>query len=127
MQGTLVPFLAQRAADAMWRLRRCMSAEADLLDEYRCGFDGEDEGLGKAFESDSRRGAHSLARLSTYETALERSLHRSLRTLTLLQAARGANALHVPWDDHRAGAALGMPRPAGAIPNSAAHSASPTP
>src|SRR5215212_6208255 len=58
----------------------------------------EDEGtatLGRTFIRDAE-GANAFSKLSRYETAIERSLHRALHELQRLQAARRAEGSAPP-------------------------------
>jgi hypothetical protein len=79
--------LVHRMAGAAWRLLRVPEMEAELLETLRDP-EAPGGGLARAFLGPGAESA-ALARLTRYETALERSYLRSLRTLNLLRLARG--------------------------------------
>ena len=77
--GALETTLANRITAQMWRLARIPAIEAEMIDTLRRKpGEGGDEigGLAAAWEEDEATYGGSLARLSRYETALERSLMR---------------------------------------------------
>ena len=86
--GVLETMVVNRIAAQMWRLSRVPGIEAELFDRLRYDGLGMDEGLAGAWLRDGAPYEGSLARLSRYETALERSITRLLGELRRLQADR---------------------------------------
>jgi len=80
--------IVERLAGVQWRLMRVPGIEAELLGRLRVNALGRDEGLGGAWARDVGPHGGALARLSRYETALERSAARLLAELRRLQDAR---------------------------------------
>lgn len=54
--GELELLLVERIVSCMWRLRRALRVEVEVLEYGRSDFQGEDEGLALTSWSDSRRG-----------------------------------------------------------------------
>ena len=86
--GALETILVNRIAAQSWRLSRVPGIEAEMLERLRYDGLGQDEGLAGAWLRDGSPYGGSLARLSRYETALERSISRLLKELRQLQAER---------------------------------------
>jgi hypothetical protein len=86
--GTVETALTDRIAQAIWRLRRIMSIEAEMLDHERRQPDGSLCTLGEVFARPSFGGPRGVLKLIRYETSLQRTLNQSLRLLRLEQAAR---------------------------------------
>ena len=87
--GALETMVVNRIAAQMWRVSRVPGIEAEIFDRLRYDGLGMDEGLAGAWLRDGSPYEGSLARLSRYETALERSISRLLKELRHLQADRG--------------------------------------
>jgi hypothetical protein len=92
--GEMEDLLVDRIITAHWRLRRLGRVEAGIfVRELSRGFAGEADSetdtatLGMSFIRDAN-GANAFSKLSRYETAIERSLHKTLHELQRLQAAR---------------------------------------
>jgi hypothetical protein len=86
--GTVETALTDRIAQAIWRLRRIMSIEAEMFDYERRQADGSLCTLGEVFARPSFGGPRGVLKLIRYETSLQRTLNQSLRLLRLEQAAR---------------------------------------
>jgi hypothetical protein len=80
--------LVNRLAAVQWRLARIPALEAELFALLRVDASGRDEGLGAAWARDGGPNGGALARLSRYETALERSASRLLAELRAVQRER---------------------------------------
>jgi len=100
--------LVDRIAAAQWRLARVPGIEAELFGKLRRDALGRDEGLGAAWARDAGPYGGALARLSRYETALERGTARLLEQLRRLQRERRA--------EERADAAAAQARAEGRDP-----------
>jgi hypothetical protein len=98
--------LVDRIISAHWRLRRLGRVEAGIFTYKYYGtpsdsleMEGMQEAnttmLGNAFVSDANEG-NAFSKLSRYETAIERSLFKSLHELQRLQAARQAESTLPP-------------------------------
>ncbi|MBW7998565.1 MAG: hypothetical protein FVQ81_18725 [Candidatus Glassbacteria bacterium] len=85
--GGVETTLANRIAAQMWRLARVPAIEAEMMDALRTHPE-EGGGLAAAWDEDESTYGGSLARLSRYEVALERSLTRMLKEFHRLQDRR---------------------------------------
>jgi hypothetical protein len=86
-QGALEEVFAARVIGSAWRLRRALRVEAGIFGEHAT-YHGQIE-LGHAFVRDGTgAGSEAFARLSRYESALERGLIAALHELQRLQAVR---------------------------------------
>ncbi len=116
-EGTLEEQFAERIVACLWRLRRVYPIEAGILrwrslmlehnyaTEEANGRGGESvtraeqrrvaQDPGAAFSNDALYG-NAIGKLSRYETAIERSLFRSLHALEQLQAARREREASAP-------------------------------
>jgi hypothetical protein len=92
-ESQLEVLLVNRLAAQQWRLARIPALEAELMETLRRDYLGQDEGLGAAWMRDAEPYGGALARLSRYETALERSVTRLLEQLRQAQAQRRRLAL----------------------------------
>lgn len=93
--GELEHLLVERVASCVWRLRRLLLVEAQLVRRLRRDpfDDAENDGeVGLAW----LRRDDLLANVSRYEVTLERSLYRAVHELERLQAARRGQAVPVP-------------------------------
>jgi hypothetical protein len=86
--GALETVLVNRIAAQQWRLARIPALEAELFERMRYDALGNDQGLGAAWARDAEPYGGALARLSRYETTLERNGARLLGELRRLQAVR---------------------------------------
>jgi hypothetical protein len=84
-EGEMEHFLVERIAEGMWRGSRCMAIEVELLESERAPASTGAQGWSGAF----RFGGRDIANLCAYESAIDRRMHLALRTLKLLQLARG--------------------------------------
>ena len=84
----LEKLIVNRIAAVQWRLARIPGLEAELFERLRYDALGHDDGLGTAWVRDAEPYGGALARLSRYETALERSSARLLEELRRLQRDR---------------------------------------
>jgi hypothetical protein len=82
--GTLETGYANRIAQELWRSQRCMAIEAEMFDHEREGIGERDYTLGEVFA----RGSKGVALLIRYQTAIDRSLERAVRSLQRLQRGR---------------------------------------
>ena len=96
--GQLETLLVHRLAGVQWRLARVPALEAELFERMRYDALGNDEGLGAAWVRDAEPYGGALARLSRYETTLERNGARLLNELRQLQAVR----LKAEWQELQA-------------------------
>jgi hypothetical protein len=113
--------LVNRLAATQWRLARVPVIEAELLERLRRDAQGNVEGLGAAWARDAGPYGGALARLSRYETALERNAARLLAELRRLQregqpaerreAQAAGHAEQGPWWERAAAAWPGAPGP----------------
>lgn len=99
--GAMEEHLAGRIAGLAWRLKRVPQVEIFLFHRHRWDDDtDEDLGLGPSFSWEEG----TFESLSRYETALERSLYRTLGEFQRCQAARiarqGVSALVVDVPVH---------------------------
>jgi hypothetical protein len=90
--GELELLLVERVVSCMWRLRRALRVEVEVLEYGRSDFQGEDEGLALAW----MRKRDTLASLNRYEVTLERAMYRALHELERQQARRRGEAVSVP-------------------------------
>jgi hypothetical protein len=86
--GALETVLVNRIAAQQWRLARIPALEAELFERMRYDALGNDQGLGAAWARDAEPYGGALARLSRYETMLERNGARLLGELRRLQTER---------------------------------------
>jgi hypothetical protein len=86
--GALETVLVNRIAAQQWRLARIPALEAELFERMRYDALGNDQGLGAAWARDAEPYGGALARLSRYETMLERNGARLLGELRRLQTQR---------------------------------------
>jgi hypothetical protein len=86
--GALETVLVNRIAAQQWRLARIPALEAELFERMRYDALGNDQGLGAAWARDAEPYGGALARLSRYETTLERNGARLLGELRRLQTQR---------------------------------------
>jgi hypothetical protein len=104
--GELENMLVDRIISAHWRLRRLGRVEAGIFTYKYYGtlsdtqeMEGMQEAnttmLGHAFVTDANE-SNAFSKLSRYETAIERSLFKSLHELQRLQAARQAEGTLSP-------------------------------
>jgi hypothetical protein len=104
--GELENMFVDRIISAHWRLRRLGRVEAGIFTYKYYGtlsdyleMGGMQEAnttmLGNAFVTDANEG-NAFSKLSRYETAIERSLFKSLHELQRLQAARQAESTLPP-------------------------------
>ena len=104
--GELENMFVDRIISAHWRLRRLGRVEDGIFTYKYYGtlsdsleMEGMQEAnttmLGNAFVTDANEG-NAFSKLSRYETAIERSLFKSLHELQRLQAARQAESTLPP-------------------------------
>jgi hypothetical protein len=89
-QGELETYLACRVAANIWRMNRVARIEAQLFNDAPIRALGEEIGIGRVFRAESAHGGNPFDKLCRYETAIDRGIHRALKELRALQAARGA-------------------------------------
>jgi hypothetical protein len=93
-QGPMERMLVDRIITAAWRLRRAHIVECGIFERTDNVYDPGNgaktftQFLRRKFES-ACKSADALGKLSRYESAIERSLHRALSELRRLQDARG--------------------------------------
>ena len=86
-EGRMEEELVERITSLIWRLKRALQIEQQiLLDGIFQAKDAQTK-LGKAFLRDAN-GGNGLAKLSRYEVMLERSLYRTIAELERLQGKR---------------------------------------
>ncbi len=86
--GSLETSLANRITAQTWRLARVPAIETEMIDALRPNASTGDGSLGKIWQKDESSYGGSLARLSRYETSLERSLMRLLAEFRRVQDRR---------------------------------------
>ena len=87
-QGRMEVELVERIVSLLWRLKRALKIEQQILLDGMLKSSNKNTRLGEAFLQDAN-GGNGMAKLSRYEVMLERSLMRSLAMLDRLQANRG--------------------------------------
>ena len=91
--GELELLLVERVVSCVWRLRRALRVEVEVLEDGRADFmTGEDQGLALGWT----RRRDTLTNLNRYEVTLERALYRALHELERQQAKRRGEAVSVP-------------------------------
>jgi hypothetical protein len=93
--GSLERVLAERVIVASWRLRRFERIEAIMLAAGCQDWRGNDVGLGTSFVAACVNG-DVFAKLSRYESGIERAFFRALHELQRLQAARTGEPVAPP-------------------------------
>jgi hypothetical protein len=91
--GELESLLVERVVSCVWRLRRALRVEAEIVERSSDSYAPGDEG--GAGVSWIRRHA-TFATLSRYETTNERAMYRALHELERLQAARRGERVPLP-------------------------------
>lgn len=89
--GELELLLVERVVSCVWRLRRALRIESELVERDRWSV-GADEGAALVWI----RRRDTLATLNRYEVTLERSMYRALHELERLQAARRGERVSLP-------------------------------
>jgi hypothetical protein len=90
--GELELLLVERAVSCVWRLRRLLRLEVELVERDRWSYSGEDHGASLAWV----RHEGTFNTMNRYEVTLERSLYRALHELERAQAARQGKAVPLP-------------------------------
>jgi hypothetical protein len=91
--GELELLLVERVISCVWRLRRALRVEVEVLEDGRSSvLTGDDQGLASAWA----RKRDTLTNLNRYEVTLERALYRALHELERQQARRRGEAVSVP-------------------------------
>ena len=91
--GELELLLVERVVTCVWRLRRALRIEVEVLEGGRSDIlTGDDQGLATGWI----RRRDTLANLNRYEVTLERALYRALHELERQQARRRGEAVSVP-------------------------------
>lgn len=86
--------LVDRITANVWRLRRAMQIEREMIDDDRKDLFGKGlKTLGEAFSYDSAN-YDTYSKLIRYEASIERGIYKALHELQRLQAAR--NGISVP-------------------------------
>ncbi len=93
-QGELEGILVDRVVSSLWRLRRVVRIETDLLGREEWLTDRK-RTLGEKFENDCKGGA-SFLKLMRYENSLQRGLYRALHELVRLQMMRLGKQVTAP-------------------------------
>jgi len=98
--GAIEELLTERIITSAWRLRRCLDIESKASDNNRFGPDDLtglrtflDVGMGYIRDG---HGSDAIARLSRYETTIERSLFKAMHELERVQARRRGVDVPVP-------------------------------
>jgi hypothetical protein len=98
-KGAVELHLAERVALCAWRLRRVYRIESGLFRKTRKSWSSGAPADAQEIETVFLRlvsHGDELAKLTRYETSIERSLQRALRSLERRQAMRGGAALLAP-------------------------------
>jgi len=98
-KGAVELHLAERVALCAWRLRRVYRIETGLFRKTRKSWSNGATAETQEIETVFLRLVSQddeLAKLTRYETSIERSLQRALRALERRQAMRGAGGLFAP-------------------------------
>lgn len=91
-ESPLEQVLADRVIANMWRLRRVLRIEREVMESKPYGIPEPKEGvLGANFSQ-----SHTYQKLMRYETSIERGLYRALHELQRLQAARRGESVVAP-------------------------------
>lgn len=91
--GELELLLVERVVSCVWRLRRALRVEVEVLERDRSDtLTGDDQGLALAW----MRKLDTLTNLNRYEVTLERALYRALHELERQQAKRRGEAVSLP-------------------------------
>jgi len=91
--GEMEEYLTDRIVSTAWRLRRVIAIETNFFEDNRYDYEGEDKGLASTF---FHNGGEAIAKLSRYETTLERSLFKALHELQRIQAIRSGENVQPP-------------------------------
>ena len=93
--GELELVLVDRIVTALWRLRRVVAMETEVIQHYRDPARNSFRAVtnGEALLHDH---GDRLGRLLRHETTFERSLYKALHELERRQAARGGEAVPLP-------------------------------
>jgi hypothetical protein len=95
-QTELELVLVDRITANVWRLRRVMQIEREMIEDDRKGsFSKELKTLGEAFSYDSAN-YDTYSKLIRYEASIERGIYKALHELQRLQAARNGENVPVP-------------------------------
>lgn len=90
--GVMEMVLADRMVANVWRLRRAMQIERDLMEAQQFGVPaGVEQTLGINFSYN-----HTYTKLMRYEASLERGLYRAYHELQRLQAVRRGEQVPAP-------------------------------
>lgn len=98
--GELELALTDRIVSNLWRLRRALKAEMEMMDDdcdpsSSFDLDQNRKSLGKAFSIDFN-GSDSYGKFIRYEASIERGLYKALHELQRLQAARNGQVVPLP-------------------------------
>lgn len=104
-RGALEKMLAERIVLSIWRLRRAMSIELDViragLERYKSSSQRErtNTSAWRSIASNELGCNGSWININRYEIAIERQLYKALHELLRLRAERGGEHIPIPWND----------------------------
>ena len=93
-EGALENILVDRVVSTLWRMRRVVRIETDLMGREEW-LSNRKRNLGEKFENDCKGGA-SFLKLMRYENSLQRGLYRALHELVRLQMMRLGKEVSAP-------------------------------
>lgn len=93
--GELEVVLVDRIVTALWRLRRVVAMETDVIQHYR-NLERMSQRSGTLGEAMLHDHGDRFSRILRYEITYERSLYKALHELERLQAARAGEAVPLP-------------------------------
>jgi hypothetical protein len=93
--GELELVLVDRIVTALWRLRRVVTMETDVIEHYR-NLERMSQRAGTLGEAMLHDHGDRFSRILRYEITYERSLYKALHELQRLQAARTGEAVPLP-------------------------------
>lgn len=88
--------LVDRIVSNIWRLRRAMQVERDMIEDSRKEFMSDrKKGMGEAFRYDFAN-SEGFLKFTRYETSIERSIYKALHELERMQSARNGDKPPAP-------------------------------
>ena len=88
-QSELELVLVDRITANIWRLRRVMQIETQMIEDYKKDeFSSRKDNLGRAFNKYDAVHNDTYSKLIRYESSIERGVYKALHELQRLQAAR---------------------------------------
>jgi hypothetical protein len=93
-EGALESVLVDRVVSTLWRMRRIIKIESDLMGKEEWYSDSK-KSIGDKFRDDSKTG-NAYLKLMRYENSLQRGLYRALHELVRLQMMRLGKQVPAP-------------------------------